>query len=194
MSAMEPVRQAPPGAASPAFRSRLITSLSGSAAVAYTLLVFVPGQQSIAAMQKTIREQESQIAQSLTLVQPIRELEEKQAATEQFIRSWRSKAPTPNRVAAVFAEVIRLARECDVEVTSLVPQAEQPLETIGLIPVALQAKGSYRSLHGMLERLETMSGLVWIEEMHLQPQDKASESLSCTIKLIIFANRGEISG
>ena len=94
----------------------------------------------------------------------------------------------------MFAEVIALARENDVEVSSLSPQAEQPLETIGLVPVALQAKGSYRSLRGMIERLEAMSSLVWIEDVHFQPLDKRTDAFGCTLKLIIFVNRGEIPG
>jgi Tfp pilus assembly protein PilO len=186
--------ESPRGETKSAWRSRLVTIASGGAAVAYALFVFVPGQQSIASLQKTLRAQESQVSRSLTLVQPIREIEDKLAATEQFIKSWRGKAPAPDQVAAVFAEVISLARENDVEVTSLSPQAEQPLETIGLIPVALQATGSYRSLRGMIQRLEAKSGLVWIEELHLQPQDKQTDVLTCTIKLEIFANRSEISG
>jgi Tfp pilus assembly protein PilO len=144
-------------------------------------------------MQKTLREQQSQVAKSLTLVQPIRELEEKLAATEQFVSTWQSKAPAPNQLASVFAEIINVAREHDAEVTSLAPQAEQPLKAISLIPVSLQAKGSYRSLRGMLQRLEGMSGQVWIEDLHLQPLDKQTDTLNCTIKLIIFANRVEFS-
>ena len=80
------------------------------------------------------------------------------------------------------------------QVTSFAPQAEQPLETVGLVPVALQAEGSYQSLHQLLERLEEMRGLVWIDEVHLRPQEQGGGRLSCTLKLIIFANRGEISG
>jgi Tfp pilus assembly protein PilO len=195
MSLSEPSQKLSPSGAKPAWRSRLVTIASGGAAVAYALFVFVPGQQSIAGIQKTIQDQELQIARSLPLVQPIRDLQDKQAATERFVDSWRSKAPAPEQVASIFAQVITLARANDVEVTSLSPQAEQPLETIGLIPVSLQAKGSYRSLHQLLAGLEAMSGLVWIDEAHLQPQDKtAPESLNCTLKLIIFINRGEISG
>jgi Tfp pilus assembly protein PilO len=178
----------------PIWRSRLVTIASGGAAVAYALFVFVPGQKSLAEMQRTVREQESQIATSLTLIQSIRDLQEKQAATERFVNGWRSKAPVPDQVSSLFAQVIVLARENDVEVTSLSPQAEQPLETIGRIPVSLQAKGSYRSLRGLLEGLEAMSGLIWMDEVHFQPQDKTSESLSCTLKLIIFTNRNEIPG
>jgi Tfp pilus assembly protein PilO len=171
----------------------LITIASGGAAVAYAIFVFVPGQKSIAELQKTVRAQETLVAQSLTMIQPIRDLEEKLAATERFTTSWRSRASAPTQVASVFARITALARESDVDITSFSPQAEQPLETIGLIPVALQARGSYRSLRGLLERLETMSGQIWIEELHLQPQDKEMESLSCTLKLIIFVNRSEIS-
>jgi Tfp pilus assembly protein PilO len=129
----------------------------------------------------------------LTLVQPIRELENKVATTEDFVTSWRAAAPAPKQLAAVFAELISLAREHDAEVTSLTPQAEQPLDTIGLIPVSLQATGSYRSLRELLAGLEAMSGRVWIEDLHLQPLEKQADTLTCTIKLIIFANRVEIS-
>jgi len=192
MSATEPIEKNVVATKS-AWRSRLITIASGGAAVAYALLVFVPGQKSIAELQKTVRIQETQVAQSLTMVQPIRELEAKLSATERFIQSWRGRAPAPTQVASVFAQIISLARESDVDITSLSPQAEQSLETIGLIPVAVQARGSYRSLRGLLERLDAMSGQVWIEELHLQPHDKGTETLGCTLKLIIFVNRSEIS-
>ena len=45
-----------------------------------------------------------------------------------------------------------------------------------------------------VERLEAMPGLIWIDEVHLQPQEKGEGSITCTLKLIIFANRTEISG
>lgn len=176
-----------------AWRSRLITIASGGAAVVYAIFVFVPGQQSLAEMQKTVRSQETQVAQSLTMIQPLRELEEKLTATERFIATWRSRSSRPSQVASVFAQIITQARENDVDITSLSPQAEQPLETIGLIPVAVQAQGSYRSLRGLLERLETMSGQVWVEELHFQPHEKENETLTCTLKLMIFVNRSEIS-
>ena len=93
MSLIEPSQKSRSGSTKPVWRSRLITIAAGSAAVAYALLVFVPEQKSIAEMQRTVRDQESQIARSLPLVQPIRDLEDKQAATERFVTSWRSKAP-----------------------------------------------------------------------------------------------------
>jgi Tfp pilus assembly protein PilO len=177
-----------------AFHSRLITIASGGAAVAYALLVFVPQQHGLVCQQRKIREQETQIARSLTLVQPIRALEDQLAETERFTSGWRAKAPTSHNAAPVFADIVRHAEEADARVLSFAPQAEQPCETLGRIPVALQAEGSYQSLHQLLERLEEMRGLVWIDEVHLQPQGQGDGRLSCTLKLTIFANRAEISG
>lgn len=181
-------------AAKPALRSRLITLISGGVAVAYALLVFVPMQQSIAGTHRQLRDQRAQIVQSLTLVQQIRELENRLAATEQFNSAWQSQAPFSQHVASVFADVIRHAKESGAEVMSLSPQAEQPLETISRIPVALTVEGSYHSLHALLACLEGTTGEVWIDEIHLQPKEKGAGRLGCTIKLVIFAKRNEISG
>ena len=183
-----------PASAQPAFRSRLVTLASGGAAVAYALFVFVPGQHTITGMHRQIEEKRTQIANSTALARPMQELTEQAAAAERLKNSWRSRVPRSSLAAPVFAQVIRHAKETGAEVMSFAPQTEQPLETIGLIPVALQAEGSYRSLHELLEKLESMRGLVWIDEVHFQPQDREQERLGCTLKLIIFTNCAEISG
>jgi Tfp pilus assembly protein PilO len=175
-------------------RTRLITLLSGGAAVAYALLVFLPQQQAQAKLRGTIRQQQSQILQSQALIEPTRELQKQLAATEEFARQWRRQAPPSHGVAAILAQVSRHAKAAGAEIVSITPQPELPLETVGRIPVSLQAAGSYRSLHEFLERLETLNGVVWIEELKVEPHAKAEEPLSCTLKLIIFSNRGEISG
>lgn len=184
----------PRKAAQPALRSRLITLIAGGVAVAYALLVFVPMQQSIAGTHRQLRDQRAQIVQSLTLVQRIRELEEQFAATEQFNLAWQNKAPASQHVASVFADVIRHAKESGAEVMSLSPQAERPLETISRIPVSLTVEGSYHSLHALLACLEGMTGVVWVDEIQLQPKEKGASRLACTIKLVIFSKRSEISG
>jgi Tfp pilus assembly protein PilO len=178
----------------PGLRRWLITILAGGVAAAYALLVFVPGQRSIASMRKQIRDRQMQINRSETLVQPIRELEQQVATAQQMTAAWQRRAPDARHPAPLFAEVIRHANEAGAEVMNFAPQPEQPLETIGRIPVAMQAEGSYRSLHQLLTQLEGMRGLVWIDEVHFQPREKGGDRLSCTLKLIIFADRGEISG
>lgn len=177
----------------PGWRSRLITLVAGGAAIVYAVFVFVPVQRAVSQTRKTIRSQQSQIVKSVSLAKSIQEAEAKLATTEEFIGVWRAQTPTPKHLPAVYSEIISLAQDHGAEVTSLLPQAEQPLNTIGLVPVVLQSAGSYQSLRGLLIRLETMSGRVWVEEVHLQPLDKQSDRLSGTIKLIIFTNRDEIS-
>lgn len=180
--------------AQPAFRSRLVTLASGGAAVAYALLVFVPGQQTISGMNRQIEEKRMQIASSVALAQPMQVLTEQTAAAEHLKNTWCSQAPRSSLAAPVFAQVIRHAKETGAQILSFAPQSEQRLETIGLTPVAVQAEGSYRSLHVLLEKLEGMRGLVWIDEVHFLPQDGQSKQLGCTLKLIIFTNCAEISG
>jgi len=180
--------------AKPAFRSRIITILAGAAAVAYALFVFVPAQQSIADQRRQIQDKQLQISKTDLLAQPLRQLEEQVAETHRFTQSWRQQAPRPNTLSSVFAEVIRQAKETGAEVMSITPQAEQPLETIGLVPVALQAEGSYRSLHELIERLEKMQGTLWVDDLQLEPHAGEGKRLHCSLKVIIFADRSEISG
>lgn len=175
-------------------RRWLITIIAGGAAVAYAMVVFMPGHRAIASMRKQVRERQSQIGRSQTLVESIRALEQQVATTEQMTAAWQKRAPRSRHPAPIFAEVIRHAKEADAEVMNFVPQTEQPLETIGMIPVAMQAEGSYQSLHELLEKLESMRGLLWIDEVHLQPRNKGDGRISCMLKLIIFADRAEISG
>jgi Tfp pilus assembly protein PilO len=183
-----------PGRPHLAARSRLITLISGGAAVLYAVLVFLPQQQAIHKLRQKIKERDAEVARSLRLSDLIHELTERLHATEQFTAQWKSQAPPASHVTPVFAELIRHAKTAGAEIVSLSPQTELPLETIGRTPVSLQVRGSYRSLHELLQRVEEMQGVVWIDELNLQPQASGDKPLGCTLKLMIFSNRGEISG
>lgn len=174
-------------------RTRVITILAGAAAVAYAMLVFVPGQRSIAGLRRQVREKELRISQNYQLAEPIRKLEAQVDASRAFADAWREKSPGANAVAPLYAEVIRRAKETGAEVTTMSPQAEQSLSLVGLVPVAMQAEGTYRSIHALVEQLETMPSKVWVDDLLLIP-DREGGRVRCTLKLMIFVDRSEISG
>lgn len=188
------MKKASPQAAKTALRSRAITILAGAGAIGYAFFVFVPGQKGIAQLGQQMQQKKQHVAQTNLLVQPIAQMQEELKTTEAFVAQWRGRAPNGSQSSKTVGRILQAAELNEVEIVQLQPQEEVVLNTLQSAPIDLRVAGNYRQVFGMLRDLDEMRGTVWVEQLDLQAVSATDQKLECRIKLVIFADRGEISG
>jgi Tfp pilus assembly protein PilO len=181
-------------ASNTAFRSRVITLLAGAGAIAYAFFVFVPGQKSLTRLNQQVLQKQQNVAQTNLLVQPITQTQQELNTTDAFIAQWRERSPRGSQLSQTVGRILQAAERNEVEIVQLQPQEETALQTITTTPVNLRVAGSYQHVYGMLRDLDKMGGVLWVEQLDLQAEPANNDELECTIKLVIFSDRGEISG
>ncbi len=78
-----------------------------------------------------------------------------------------------------------------VKNAELVTSETKAFAGYSLVPMALQFEASFPQVFGVLDRVESMSRLVRIDELEVEPKDKAEGSpLTVKIKLSTFFMRG----
>ena len=185
---------ASPNAASTRLRSRFITILAGAGAIAYAFLVFVPGQKAITRLGQQVVQQKQHVAQTNLLIQPISQTQQELSATEAFITQWKERAPKESQLSKTVGRFLSVAEQNKVEIVQLQPQEEAVLNTLRTAVIQIRVAGSYPEIFGMLRDMDEMSGVLWVDQLDLQAEAADNEQLEGTIKLVIFADRGEISG
>ncbi len=78
----------------PQNRNLAITVALGGATVAYVVLIFLPTQKSIAALQADLTAQQTEISRSQELSAALAELDGQLRAASDFTASWQANAPS----------------------------------------------------------------------------------------------------
>jgi type IV pilus assembly protein PilO len=173
---------------------RVLLLSCGAAVGVYLWCLYLPNQNRIQAIWNEIDQKEAEIIAANSLASEIQQTQLKLDATQKFIDHWRKQAPQAESVAPVFGDIVKLARDSQTELVSFTPKTELPLENVSLVPVVVQARGSYHSLHEFLRELESLPLTIWIEDLEIQKRDSTSDLLECGFLMTIFTERSDISG
>jgi Tfp pilus assembly protein PilO len=182
MSAKKPV-------ASRAPRSWLITALLASLAVAYVAFVFVPAQASISTLRGQLNERRQHILQAQGLAMPVAHTTAQLSRTKAVSAEWRANAPSHAEVSANLARLTSEAKSAGVAIERLDPLAPAELQVLSQHAVNVHFHGEFAHVFDFLRRIEELPGTVWITNLRLAADDKATAVLRGELNLTIFVDR-----
>lgn len=167
--------------------SPLITLVLGAAALAYTFLLFIPGQKSIRKLQAELREKQDFITQAAVLGTTIFETQQRVDEADKFAERWRGAAPDPTRMASVFAQVTSGAQLAGLKTLQFDPAAAHRLQTLQKLPVHMGVEGEFAEAFEFVRKLEELETPLWVEELHMEAVSENREDLQCELKMVVFA-------
>ncbi len=196
-------------------RTLIVTVAVASAAVAYVIFVFLPGQKAIGRLRDEVRERREFILQSNRLVLAVQRSEEELSAARNYIQQWESAAPAEREIAQLFGTITELADNAGIVITRFDPQQPLRLETIRKVPVSLEFSGNFAQVFDFIRGVEELSANIWFDNLEIaaasnthrgqsvsQPGRKAaasaatqqnSERLHCQVVLIVFTDNDGFS-
>jgi Tfp pilus assembly protein PilO len=174
-------------------RSLIITGVVASVAIAYTFLLFLPGQRKICDLRRELDEKRGFVTRQQMVATHIQTTQEEVETTREYVDRWSDLAPMPNHITALLGEITIAAAESGTSNLDVNPGPTQPLKTIQQIPVTLAGTGSFEEVFEFVRRIETLPQTVWIERLNMEAGGEDSEALQCEIALAIFAGNPEIS-
>lgn len=169
----------------------LITGVVAAAAIAYVLLVFLPGQRSIHALRTQIRERQQQILQAESLLGPLEQANQRLARTREVSAQWRAAAPSHGRLTEQFALLSLAATEAGLLVERLDPQPPVELQLLAQHAVIVQFQGQFNQLFDFVRRLERLPGTIWVSNLRLSSDGQATKTLRGELTLTIFIDRAD---
>ena len=172
-------------------RGWMITMLLAGGALAYVLLVFLPGQVKVSKLRSQLREEQHFVIQADRLISTIQQTEDELAQTNRFAADWYEDAPGESELAAVYGQVTDAARQSGISLLRFEPQPAIRLATVSQISSTLIGQGTFAEVFSFLERLEQMSPSNWISQLQMREVGENGQELQCELSLTVFAdNRG----
>lgn len=160
-------------------------------AAAYVLLVFLPFQKSIAAMQRQLNDKRRQVVQSDQLLLPLANETERLAQIQQQTGQWEQFAPGPKELAAFYARLSEQANLANVPLLKFEPQSTRNLKSLQQHSVVLQVQGDFEQLFDFLTRIEKLPQTIWPTQLRLVQPEGGGASLQCEMTLTFF---GDLAG
>lgn len=170
----------------------LITGLIGSGAVAYALLVFLPGQTSIGELRDQVQERHQQIMQAQSIARPIALAEQRLGAARQVSHDWRSAAPRAATLSTHLAAITHEAEAAGVKLERLDPTPPVEMNLVAQQNVSVQFTGTFAAAFDLLRRLESLPGTNWVRDLRLSA-DASTTNLKGELTLTIFVDRADYS-
>ncbi|MDX1947425.1 MAG: type 4a pilus biogenesis protein PilO [Pirellulaceae bacterium] len=172
-------------------RSWLVTGIVGLAAVAYVVLVFLPGQKSIQTLRAQVADRQQQIVQAESLLGHVEQAALRLARTREVSAQWKAAAPSHGKLTEQLALVSLAASEAGLEVERLDPQPPLELKLLAQHGVILQFQGEFGELFDFLHRVEQLPGTIWVTGLRIADDGQPGKSLRGELTLTIFMDRAD---
>lgn len=181
----------------------IITVVLGAVALAYAFLLFLPNQKSIQTLQRELRQKQDYVSQAPLTVALIGETRDRLARTADYSTQWRERAPDPNRMASLFAQIMECAQQSQVKTIRFDPSSPESLNTLLRFPVEMEVEGTFAQVFELTRGLETLGAPIWIASIDIESASDDSvgaalasenrEKVKCELKMEVFAARTENS-
>jgi len=156
------------------------TLLLGMIGVAITFLV---GYHMIYVRQR-IQGQliESQIAQE----QADQQMQGEVATLLHRIERYRKRLPPAPDTSWLVREVVAIAQETGVELTSITQEAPQPLQRFTALSISLQFHASYHTLGALVDQIERSDQFLRVEQLGITslPEDDGTVAVQLTVSTL----------
>ena len=172
----------------------LITAPLVCVALAYLLLVFLPGHNSTTETRTQIQEQEQYISQAQMTVAALQAAQSELSKAIEYTTQWEKDAPTSDSLAQLYGKINELAKATGVTPTRFDPEPVLQRALIREIPISMACTGTFSQIYSFLSRLESLPETTWVTSVVFEKIDQKSQRIACELKLVVFAGNSENSG
>lgn len=173
--------------------SWIVTVPVAAAAAAYVGLVFLPGNRAIGEARRQIEQKQDYLSRSAGLPMALRDGYEELQKAESYVADWDRRSPAPGGRSALHGRIQALAKAAGVTTTRFDPDPIEPYAEICKIPITVGCSGSFAQICRFIESLEREGLEIWIDLANLEKMDETGGSVTCELKLVVFANNPDIS-
>lgn len=167
--------------------SWLVTLALAGGGLAYLFFAFLPNAREIRALHGEIRSREAFAAQTPILVATTVALQKQLEQTKSFVAENRRELPGPARLPELGSRMTKQADLAGAHTTHFEPKAPKEFASLRMVPVAFNARGSFRQLCQMLAGLEGLPERIWVDEIRIEPARESGKDAECSLKLTVFA-------
>ena len=175
-------------------RTWLFTFVAAIGLAAYTGLVLLPAQKTIAALRRDLQTKEQFVANMSRQKAAIADMDQSLGRIVQQIEGWRKNSPAEPNLVEMLGKVAQLAAEEKLQIVRLMPQTATPMASLRQHPLTLEVAGDFTNLMAFLGRVEQLPETIWVRQVILKPNVENRETVQCELILSVFADNREISG
>ncbi len=168
--------------------SWIVTIPMAAVAVAYVMLVFMPGRRAIGELHDRIEQKRIYIDQSGGLTAALHAAEEELQISTEYNTTWESGFPQQVGLSALYGQINALAMAAGVTTTRFDPEPVVLHDTTREIPLTVGCTGSFAQLFGLLHSLEELPMEVWVNSCKMENSGVSRGSVVCELNLVVFAN------
>jgi Tfp pilus assembly protein PilO len=166
--------------------SLFVTAGAGALALAYVMLVFLPGQKRITALREQLTLEQQHITNAASLPAMIAQVESEIAECRRFSDGWKAIAPESGRLAELYRQITAEAALAKVALVNLRPGLPTTYQLIQEVPLELNLEGELYPLSAFLRALEAMPTSLQVRQVKLQPTSEDGQTLRCELNVSIF--------
>jgi Tfp pilus assembly protein PilO len=172
----------------------LLTVVLGAATLAYTFLIFVPGQQALANVQSEIQTRQQYILQTTQVEVELAEVQQQLSAAKQYVGQQEEQLPESASLRQYTGELTTCATDSGVRIVRFSPQFQQTMPPLSRVPVFISIEGELPQIFDFARRLEELPVTIWCQQFTVENQVKESDKVRAEFELLIFASNIEKSG
>jgi Tfp pilus assembly protein PilO len=161
--------------------------------IIYVAAFDVPQRRAKGQLKDELAASQAFVASGPAIMAQIAERELQLRRTNEFVASWRERSPSGGGTAVMLGEISRLAREAGTQTTRLEPASPIEHEQMRSMPLTLACRGSLKQVFALLRGIEGLPQSIWCEDLRIERKEAKSDVLSCELKLVVFADKSEIS-
>lgn len=171
----------------------MVTLAVTGAAVAYVMLVFLPGQKAIGQLQQQVQEKQDFLAETASVAPALLAAQDQLARAKSHEAAWREQAPDRTSLSALYGRIYELAGKAGATTTRFDPEPLVELERVTQVPIAVGVNGSFTCLYEFLRGLDALPVSIWVENVQFEKKATDGEGVDCQINAVIFADNPESS-
>lgn len=173
-------------------RGWLVSAAVGGFAVAYAMLVYVPGRRAIVELKQKLAAREAFIEQALPLAPATTAAAAELRQTTSYNRRWIDQTPAPGQLARLFGRIHELAKWSGATITRFDPEPTIEHSLLRETPIELGIAGTVAQVMQFLGGIESLGNNNWEREVEMEPGGGGG-SVKCRIKIAVFSVGGDIS-
>jgi Tfp pilus assembly protein PilO len=173
--------------------SWIVTVSLVAAAVAYMLLIFLPGRRAIGELREQLGRKQSFLAQNASLAQALTAARHELEKAETYCAAWKQRAPAEGELSALYGKINELTKAAGTITTRFDPKPVAVHERTREIPVTMGCTGTFAEVFALLRSLESLPPTIWLDTVQFKKNGETGASVAAEINLVVFANNSEDS-
>jgi Tfp pilus assembly protein PilO len=168
--------------------SWIVTLSLAAIAVAYVMLVWLPGHRAIKAMCDQVENKRAFIAQATGLSAALTGAQRELDVTEAAAARWEKAAPGRRDIPALYGKIDALAKNAHLTISRFDPQPFVAYERLQEIPINVSCTGTFAQIYEFLRAVEGLPPTIWVESMRLEKTAQNTKSVQCELNLVVFSD------